>query len=134
MRIIYKDTQEFRPEELQELFLSVAWSSAEFPERLVCAMNNSGSVFSAWDGEHLIGLINALDDGDMTAYVHFLLVNPKYQQLGIGRKLVSLVKERYVGYLRIVLVGYDKKMRFYQECGFEPSTDSVPLFITTLNT
>ena len=50
MSIIYKDTKEFRPGDLQELFLSVEWSSGHFPEKLALAMQNSGSVFSAWDG------------------------------------------------------------------------------------
>jgi ribosomal protein S18 acetylase RimI-like enzyme len=132
MSIIYKDTKEFSPAELQDLFLSVEWSSGHFPEKLALAMQNSGSVFSAWDGEKLIGLINVLDDGVMTAYVHYLLVNPAFQSMGIGKELVRLVKEKYKDYLRIVLIAYDKETGFYKNAGFEAADDKTPMFITSL--
>ena len=132
MEIVYKDTKEFSPEELQDLFLSVEWSSGHYPEKLAVAMKNSGSVFTAWDGEKLIGLINVLDDGVMTAYVHYLLVNPAYQGKGIGKELVLLVKEKYKDYLRIVLIAYDKEVEFYRHCGFEAGTEKSPMFITSL--
>ncbi|MDH7526523.1 MAG: hypothetical protein QHH10_14605 [Peptococcaceae bacterium] len=74
MEITYKSTKEFNKDELKDLFLSVNWSSGHYPEKLVIAMKNSGSVFSAWDNDKLVGLINALDDGVMTAYVHYLLI------------------------------------------------------------
>jgi len=130
--IVYKDTKEFSPEELRELFLSVEWSSGHFPEKLAVAMQNSSTVFSAWDGEKLIGLINVLDDGVMTAYIHYLLVNPEYQGKGIGKELVRLVTEKYKDYLRIVLIAYDKEIEFYRHCGFEPGTEKSPMFITSL--
>jgi ribosomal protein S18 acetylase RimI-like enzyme len=132
VEIVYKDSKEFSPEELRELFLSVEWSSGHFPEKLAVAMQNSGTVFSAWDGEKLIGLINVLDDGVMTAYIHYLLVNPEYQGKGIGKELVRLVREKYKDYLRIVLIAYDKEAEFYRRCGFETGTEKSPMFITSL--
>ncbi len=33
MSIIYKDTQDFNKKELQELFLSVEWSSGHYPDK-----------------------------------------------------------------------------------------------------
>ena len=62
MNIVYKDTKIFKPKELQDLFLSVEWSSGHYPEKLVIAMKNSSSVFTAWNNEKLIGLINTLDE------------------------------------------------------------------------
>jgi ribosomal protein S18 acetylase RimI-like enzyme len=132
MKIVYKDTKEFSPGDLQALFLSVEWSSGHFPEKLAAAMKNSGTVFSAWDGDKLIGLINVLDDGVMTAYVHYLLVNPAFQGNGVGKELVRLVKEKYRDYLRIVLIAYDKEVDFYINCGFEAAADKTPMFITSL--
>lgn len=61
--IQYKTTKEFSENALKDLFLSVNWSSGNYPEKLVIAMENSSSVFTAWDGEKLVGLINVLDDG-----------------------------------------------------------------------
>ena len=34
MDIVYKDIHEFSREELEQLFLSVGWSSGHFPDRL----------------------------------------------------------------------------------------------------
>ena len=132
MAIVYKDAQELRTEDLKELFLSVDWSSGHYPEKLVIAMKNSGTVFTAWDGDRLVGLINALDDGIMTAYVHYLLVDPTYQSKGIGKELVRLISEKYKSYLRIVLIAYDSQADFYKKCGFEVGSKKTPMFITSL--
>lgn len=132
MNIVYQNTKQFTKKQLEDLFLSVEWSSGHYPEKLVTAMNNFSCVFSAWDDDHPIGLISAMDDGVMTAYIHYLLVHPKYQHQGIGRQLIMMTKEHYRDYLRIVLIGYNQKVPFYESCGFTPSNDSTPLFITSL--
>ena len=132
MNIQYKDLHEFRREDLEELFLSVEWSSGHFPDKLVIAMRNFDTVYSAWDGDKLAGMICAMSDGIMNAYVHYLLVHPDYQGMEIGRKLVEMVKEKYKDFLRIAVIGYDTEISFYENCGFEKSTESSPLFITSL--
>lgn len=128
----YKDTHEFTAEELKDLFLSVNWSSGHYPEKLVIAMKNFETVYTAWDENTLVGLICAMDDGVMTAYIHYLLVRPEYQKKGIGRELVKRVKEKYRDYLRIVLVAYDKEAQFYVSQGFKRAEDSSAMFITSL--
>jgi ribosomal protein S18 acetylase RimI-like enzyme len=132
MELKYRSIKDFGADQLQELFLSVGWSSGHYPEKLIIAMRNSETVFTAWHGERLIGLINALDDSIMTAYVHYLLVNPDYQGKGIGKELLRLVTEQYKDYLRIVLVSDDKEVGFYQRCGFEKGIGTTPMFITSL--
>ena len=129
MEISYKDIQSFQPEALQELFLSVEWESGQYPEKLAIAMAHSGCVFSAWDDGKLIGLVNALDDGVMTAYVHVLLVHPEYQGKGIGTELLRMATDKYKDYLRIVLVADGKETVFYQKSGFELAKGTVAMFI-----
>lgn len=130
--LTYKETHEFTRESLEKLFLSVGWSSGHFPEKLVLAMRGFRTVFSAWDGDDLVGMICVMDDGVMNAYVHYLLVDPAYQDRGIGRALVDRVKEKYKDYLRIAVIGYDKEISFYENCGFVKSENASPLFITSL--
>ncbi len=48
-------------------------------------LKNFETVYTDWDNDKLIGLICAMDDGIMTAYIHYLLVNPDYQNMGIGK-------------------------------------------------
>jgi GNAT superfamily N-acetyltransferase len=126
------ETHEFDAEQLRDLFLSVGWSSGHFPERLVMAMRNFEAVYAAWDGDALVGLVCAMDDGSMTAYVHYLLVRPEYQGAGVGRDLVERIKDRYADYLRIVVVAYDSELGFYEGCGFAKAHDASPMFITDL--
>ena len=130
--IEYKTVKEFTKEELQRLFLSVEWSSGHFPEKLVLAMKGFSSVFSAYDGDKLIGMACAMDDGVMNAYLHYLLVDPAYQGQGVGRQLVAMVKQKYKDYLRIAVIGYDAELSFYENCGFVKSKEASPLFITSL--
>lgn len=132
MEIIYSDTHNFSKEQLRNLFLSVNWSSGNYPDKLVKAMKGFKTVFSAWDNDKLVGMICAMDDGVMTAYVHYLLVNPEYHRLKIGRTLVEMLKMKYADYLRIAVIAYDNEMNFYENCGFKKTGNASPMFITSL--
>ncbi len=132
MNIEYKDTHNFTAEVLERLFLSVEWSSGHFPEKLKVAMQNFSTVYSAWDKDKLVGMICAMDDGIMNAYVHYLLVDPAYHKQGIGRTLVDMVKEKYKDYLRVIVIAYNSELHFYEACGFEKNNESSPMFITSL--
>lgn len=132
MLIEYRDIRGFSVGELQRLFLSVEWSSGHFPDKLKIAMENFATVFSAWDGDKLVGMVCVMDDGIMNAYVHYLLVDPQYQDKKIGRTLIEMVKKKYKDYLRIAVIGYDNEVHFYENCGFKRGEDASPLFITSL--
>lgn len=132
MEIIYKDIHDFTEEQLKDLFLSVEWSSGHYPDKLVTAMKNFETVFSAWGGDKLVGMICAMDDGVMNAYVHYLLVRPEYQDRKIGRELVEMIKKKYADYLRVIVIAYNTELKFYERCGFEKSDVSSPMFITSL--
>ncbi|MBR4896805.1 MAG: GNAT family N-acetyltransferase [Clostridia bacterium] len=132
MAIDYRETHAFSRGELERLFLSVNWSSGHFPDKLVTAMRGFRTVFSAWDGDRLVGMVCAMDDGIMNAYVHYLLVDPEYHGRTIGRTLMEMVKEKYRDYLRIAVIAYDDERAFYENCGFVKSGDASPMFITSL--
>lgn len=129
MPITYQTTQDFSAAELSDLFASVGWTSAKHPERLRQAMANSDSVMSAWDGDRLIGLINCLSDGVLTAYFHYLLVRPEDHGQGIGRELVKRMMERYSDCLRKVLIADDAEVGFYKKLGFIVGTGTSALFL-----
>lgn len=77
-------------------------------------------------------LQETMDDGVMTAYIHYLLVAPEYQHCGIGRRLVEIAKERYADYLKIVLIAYTHGTGFYENCGFHAAHDSVAMYLTEM--
>lgn len=130
--IEYKQTHNFTPSQLQQLFQSVQWASAAYPNKLVKAMQAYETVISAWDNGQLIGLVSAMDDSVMTAYVHYVLVRPEYQGKGVGRKMMEMLKEHYANYLRIVLCAYNKQLEFYKHIGFRPEENETVMFITEL--
>ena len=130
--IDYRDTHDFSERELERLFLSVEWSSGHFPDKLKVAMQNFSTVYSAWDVDKLIGMICAMDDGIMNAYVHYLLVDPEYHGQTVGRTLVEMIKEHYRDYMRIAVIAYNDELHFYENCGFSKADDASPMFITSL--
>lgn len=131
--ITYKIDKIFQEKELEDLFSSVNWLSANYADRLVKALKNSETVISAWDDEKLVGLINAIDDGELTAYAHYLLVNPEYQKRGIGRELIETLKKKYEGYLYLILIAENKDVQhFYEKMGFAAEENATPMVIQTL--
>ncbi|MDE7363165.1 MAG: GNAT family N-acetyltransferase [Oscillospiraceae bacterium] len=115
MKIRYTDERAFTEDQVEELFLSVDWVSGKYPERLYKALQSCETVFTAWDGERLVGLANAIDDDGMTAYVHYLLVQPDYQGAGIGRDLIEMMKRRYEDFPYLFLVAENPPLVGYYE-------------------
>lgn len=104
--------------------------SGKYPERLYKALMGSSTVFSAWDGDRLVGLVRVLDDTEMVAYMHYVLVDPEYQGHGIAGHLVGMVKERYRDYLYIeVMPEESKNATFYQKHSFSIMEDGAAMQI-----
>ena len=130
MAIEYTDEKRFDVADTERLFKSVGWVSGEYPRRLHRALVGSSTVFTAWDGERLVGLVRVLDDGEMTAYMHYVLVDPEYHGHGIASRLVNMVKERYRDYLYIeVMPEESKNAAFYERFGFSVMPDGVAMQI-----
>ena len=115
----YTEEKIFTKEQVQELFLSVNWVSGNYPERLYKALMNSSTVLTVWDDERLVGLIRVLDDTEMLAQIHYVLVHPDYQGKGIAGKMIERIKEKYKNFFYIEAMPEDKKnVPFYQKHGF----------------
>lgn len=126
--IEYSEEKIFTVEQVQKLFLSVGWVSGEYPTRLYKALMNSSTVISAWDGDRLVGLIRVLDDSELVAYMHYVLVHPDYHGRGIAGHMVELVKGKYKDYLYIELMPEERKNAvFYEKHGFQIMQDGVAM-------
>lgn len=120
MNIEYKEIRDFDRDDLERLFLSVNWESGRYPDRLVRAMKNSTHVVSAWDGERLVGLVRALDDGETVALIHYLLVDPQYQGKHIGDELMKRLMNHFRNLLYVKVMPSDlKNIAFYERYGFK---------------
>ena len=126
--ITYTDEKKFTQQSVQDLFLSVSWVSGKSPSRLYKALLNSSTVLTAWDGDQLVGLVRLLDDSEMLAYMHYVLVHPNYQGQGIAGTLVEMAKEKYKDYLYIEIMPEESKnATFYEKHGFRRMSDGVAM-------
>lgn len=117
--LIYTEEKKFTKEQVQQLFLAVNWVSGKYPERLYKALMNSSTVLTVWDDEKLVGLTRVLDDTEMLAQIHYVLVHPDYQGQGIAGEMIEHIKEKYKNFLYIEGMPEDKaNVPFYVKHGF----------------
>ena len=117
--LIYTEEKKFTKEQVQQLFLAVNWVSGKYPERLYKALMNSSTVLTVWDDEKLVGLIRVLDDTEMLAQIHYVLVHPDCQGKGIAGSMIERIKEKYRDFLYIEGMPEDKaNVPFYVKHGF----------------
>lgn len=117
--LIYIEEKKFTKEQVEQLFLAVNWVSGKYPERLYKALMNSSTVLTVWDDEKLVGLTRVLDDTEMLAQIHYVLVHPDYQGKGIAGSMIERIKEKYRDFLYIEGMPEDKaNVPFYEKHGF----------------
>ena len=80
---------------------------------------NHTTVLTVWDGDRLVGLTRVLDDTEMLAQIHYVLVHPDYQGQGIAGRMIEYIKEKYKDFLYIEAMPEDKaNIPFYVKHGF----------------
>jgi ribosomal protein S18 acetylase RimI-like enzyme len=129
MTITYNDTLKDLPlDQLHQLFVVVGWSDNEplsenKKKGFIQSWHNSTLVVSAWDEDKLVGAVRVLSDTIFRSIIYDLLVDPDYQGVGIGKKLVEMCVAHYPD--SEWLVGMDKKnIEFYEKCGFKPTLET----------
>ena len=131
----YTEEKKFTKEQVQQLFLSVNWISGKYPERLYKALMNSSTVLTVWDEKKLIGLTRVLDDSEMLAQIHYVLVDPDYQGMGIAGKMIEYIFKKYKDFLYIEGMPEDKKnVPFYVKHGFSVMEDGAAIQICNYGT
>ena len=116
-------------DEILDLYRSMHWSSAEKPELLIAALNNSHSLVTASIDGRLIGLCNAISDGYLVVYYPHMIVHPDYQRQGIGRKMMELMKGKYGDFHQQMIVADGGSVEFYKSLGYERAGQTVPLWV-----
>ena len=77
------------------------------------------------DINKVIGFINAISDGILTAYIPLLEVLPEYQGKGVGKELVRLILEE-LNNLYMIDICHDEELTpYYAKFGAYPSCSSL---------
>ena len=122
----YKYEKEIDKNELIQLFESVGWETAKYPNRLCLAIKNSDYVMTVWKEESLIGLISAITDGYINVFVTYLLVKPQYQKRGLGKFMMKDFLKKFSGFGRRILTTELDKEEYYKKFGF--SIEGIAMF------
>lgn len=129
MNVRISETRDISLQSILALYQANEWSAAEKPTQLYQALMDSHSLVSAWVGEDLVGLGNAISDGHLVVYYPHLLVHPHYHGRGIGRMIMDQMQETYGAFHMQILTADGKAIDFYQKVGFERAGETEPMWI-----
>lgn len=127
--INYRETRDLALDDVLALYRANGWSSAEKPELLRQALIGSHCLVTAWDGDRLVGLGNAISDGHLVVYYPHLLVLPDYQRAGVGAEVLRRLKTRYDGFHQHVIMAVRETAAFYERNGFRRADGMEPMWI-----
>ena len=129
MRIEISEKRQIDSNKILNLYRKNKWPSADKPNELLNAIENSHAIISAWDCETLVGLGNSISDGYLVVYYPHLLILPEYQGKGIGKMIMDRFQEKYAGFHQQIVVADGKAIEFYRKCGFEKAGSCLPMWI-----
>jgi len=107
-------------EQVVALLRSVGWDNrADDAVRVEAAIAGSREVATAWAGDRLVGMARSVSDGAINAYLAMVVVHPRWQALGVGRRVVTALLEGH-DEIRFALSAADGLTEWYARLGFEP--------------
>jgi len=117
----YTDTADgIAPEQLDGFF--VGWPKPPSREAHLDILLGSSHVVLAVDDDTgaVVGFVNAVSDGVLSAYVPLLEVLPDYRGRGIGRELVERMQELLSGFYMVDLLCDADMEEFYSRFEMKP--------------
>ena len=128
MIIIYNDMKKDLPaEQLYRLFKLVGWADGPETSDLLKFFNmpfiNSTLVISAWENDRLVGAVRVLSDKIIRSIIYDLIIDPDFQNKGIGQELVKRCIEHFPDSEWLVQTT-DKISSYYEKLGFKINNDS----------
>lgn len=110
-------------EEYNNLTNAVYWGKRD--EKIVEeALKNSIYCICAYEENELVGFGRIIGDKTIFLYLQDIMVNPKYQGRGIGRKIIENILEKVEDFkeinpnIKVYLCASKDKESFYEQFGF----------------
>ncbi|EIF6289700.1 GNAT family N-acetyltransferase [Clostridium perfringens] len=119
--LVFKEDIILNVEDILYLYNDVGWSSyTKNIDSLIKSIKNSLKVISVWDNDLLVGLIRVVGDGHSIIYIQDILILQKYQNSGIGKRLIEIILDKYKNVRqKVLLTGKEEKnILFYKKVGF----------------
>jgi len=110
------------PEDLRGFF--EGWPDPPSPETHLRLLADSDEVMLALDDEtgHVVGFINAISDGILSAYIPLIEVLPAYQGRGIGSELAQRMLDKLKDLYMVDLICDPQLQPFYARLGMRPAS------------
>ncbi|EHK2354755.1 GNAT family N-acetyltransferase [Clostridium perfringens] len=119
--LVFKEDIILNVKDILYLYNDVGWSSyTKNIDSLIKSIKNSLKVISVWDKDLLVGLIRVVGDGHSIIYIQDILILQKYQNRGIGKRLIEIILDKYKNVRQKVLLTdkEEKNILFYKKVGF----------------
>jgi ribosomal protein S18 acetylase RimI-like enzyme len=110
------------PEMLHGFF--EGWQDPPSPKTHLRVLGNSEFVILAVDQQagRVVGFVNAISDGLLSAFIPLLEVLPEYRGRGIGSELLRRMLAKLRSLYSVDLVCDSELAGFYEACGMSPAT------------
>ncbi|HII4464231.1 TPA: GNAT family N-acetyltransferase [Clostridium perfringens] len=119
--LVFKEDIILNVKDILYLYNDVGWSSyTKDIDSLIKSIKNSLKVISVWDKDLLVGLIRVVGDGHSIIYIQDILILQKYQNRGIGKRLIEIILDKYKNVMQKVLLTdkEEKNILFYKKLDF----------------
>lgn len=114
-------------EELSNLY-RIAPLGEKKPADLQVAFSNSMFKCFIYKNGKLIGVGRALADGRDCSYLCDVAVHPEFQGVGLGKAIITRLKELSAGHKKIILYAAAGKEGFYKKLGFLRMNTAMAIF------
>jgi GNAT superfamily N-acetyltransferase len=87
-------------------------------------LDHADLTITVWDGERLVGIGRALTDFSCCCYLSDMAVDRDYQHQGIGRAMISSIRDHLGSEVMLLLLSAPEAMEYYPHIGFEKADNA----------